>query len=209
MADSLDTQLSPAAREILAKRNHLVAEKEELAKRREALLAEQRRNARDLADCRAAARLFGLSLDFPPDEVEEGRVHIGVLSRDAMTGQIITHRDITRGSIPPGLVLKSEPFRAPVIQPNAILSPPPMREFALAYLMDAGDAGSRAAPIREKYERKYGVTIHEKTVGMTLYRLSKENKVRRTGQTWFFVPPEQAETENPGAVTPGPVDVFS
>lgn len=45
-------------RAILFKHDRLVAEQAELARRREELLAQQRRNDRELAECRAAARFF-------------------------------------------------------------------------------------------------------------------------------------------------------
>ena len=34
-----------------------------------------------------------------------------------------------------------------------------------------------------------GYAIHEKTVGMSLYRWSLQNRVRRDGRDWYFVPP--------------------
>ncbi len=57
--------------------------------------------------------------------------------------------------------------------------------------------------MREFIEKTYGETLHEKTVGMTLYRLSQDNLVHRDGHTWFFGPPPPAETENPGVAAPG------
>ena len=41
------------------------------------------------------------------------------------------------------------------------------------------------------------IEMHDKTVGMTLYRLSKDGLARRDGRTWFYVAPKE-ETENPG-----------
>jgi hypothetical protein len=70
-------------------------------------------------------------------------------------------------------------------------------------LAAAGAAGAKASSIREFYERASGKSIHEKTVGMTLYRLQGEGLVRREGHVWFSALPK-AETENPGGDTPGP-----
>jgi hypothetical protein len=82
---------------------------------------------------------------------------------------------------------------------------PTVREVALARLRLAGGAGAKASQIREYFERTFGEVVHEKTVGMTLYRLLKLNRVRRDGHTWFYVPPE-GETKNPGVGAPGQID---
>jgi hypothetical protein len=83
--------------------------------------------------------------------------------------------------------------------------PKTLRQIVLERLSEAGSEGSKAAAIREFYERSFGKTIHEKTVGMTLYRLQGEGLVRREGHIWFSVP-SKAETENPGGETPGPIN---
>src|SRR4051812_14037921 len=49
-----------------------------------------------------------------------------------------------------------------------------------------------------------GIYIHEKTVGMTLYRLLREGVIRREGRDWFFVPEDQRDTADPeGEESPG------
>ncbi len=71
----------------------------------------------------------------------------------------------------------------------------------------AADKGLKATELRQYYENAFSVKLHEKTIGMTLYRLSKEAKVRRDGRTWFYVSPE-GETRNPGGGTPGLVNLL-
>ncbi len=80
---------------------------------------------------------------------------------------------------------------------------PTIREIVLAQLAAAAETGIKAADIRRFIEQTYSQTVHEKTVGMTLYRLSKDGLSRREGRTWFSAAPS-AKTENPGAATPGP-----
>lgn len=53
---------------ITEKRDVLLAERKRLREQREAILAQQRRNDKDLSDCRGAARFFNLNLDFPDDD---------------------------------------------------------------------------------------------------------------------------------------------
>ncbi len=86
---------------------------------------------------------------------------------------------------------------------------PPLREILLEQLKIAGSKGAKAATLRDYVERTYGMVTHEKTIGMTLYRLSQEKgkAVRRDGHVWFFGSAE-AEKKNPGVSAPGPVDVF-
>jgi hypothetical protein len=86
------------------------------------------------------------------------------------------------------------------LSPNA-----PVREIVLDRLKTAGSIGAKAVEIRAYAEKLRGIPLHEKTVGMTLYRLSNEGLVRRDGHTWFFVP-QDADTKNPGGETPGPIN---
>ena len=83
---------------------------------------------------------------------------------------------------------------------------PRVSDIILDRLKAAGAKGSKAAPIQAYIERTYGTKIYDKTVGMSLYRLSREEppKVRREGHTWFIVP----ETVNPGVAAPGLKSMF-
>jgi hypothetical protein len=72
-----------------------------------------------------------------------------------------------------------------------------IKRIVLDRLSAAGANGTKIAPIKE-FISKLGIEMHDKTVGMTLYRLSKDGLARREGRTWFYVAPKE-ETENPGA----------
>jgi hypothetical protein len=83
-------------------------------------------------------------------------------------------------------------------------SPPPSRkpfkDRALELLRDAYPAPLKAAQIQARIEKEHGSKYHDKTAGMSLYRLSKDNSVRREGKDlWFFVPEDQRNKENPGS----------
>ena len=82
-----------------------------------------------------------------------------------------------------------------------------VRELTIGLLKDAGERGVKAGEIRLKIEALKGHPLHEKTVGMTLYRLSLDGLSRRTGRTWFYVPPG-AETKNPAGDTAGQTSIF-
>jgi hypothetical protein len=84
---------------------------------------------------------------------------------------------------------------------------PSIRELILLYLKQAGAGGEKAAVLRRKVEIFLNRQIHYKTIGMSLYRLSKETPpiVRRDGQTWFLAYP-WVETKDPGAATPGSIE---
>jgi hypothetical protein len=59
-----------------------------------------------------------------------------------------------------------------------------VRELLIELLPNYGDLGAKAAELRRKIEAIQGQSLHEKTVGMTLYRLSKDGLVRRDGRKW-------------------------
>lgn len=82
-----------------------------------------------------------------------------------------------------------------------------IREIVLKRLQEAGPRGTKASELRELIEVGRGTKLHEKTVGMTLYRLANEGLARREGRVWFHVPQDSAR-ENPGADTPGQKSIF-
>ena len=49
----------------------------------------------------------------------------------------------------------------------------------------------RARAIREKLEALRGEVLHEKTIGMTLYRLLKEGALRRNNWDWYYIPEDE------------------
>ncbi|MGE0109201.1 MAG: hypothetical protein AB7S81_05470 [Bdellovibrionales bacterium] len=69
---------------------------------------------------------------------------------------------------------------------------PTLREFVLAALKEQHPNSLKARQIQERYETLYG-KIHDKTVGMTLYRLttSPDGEVVRNGRDWSFVDKSQ------------------
>jgi hypothetical protein len=155
---------------IAAKRDRLLAERAEIRAKTAELAARDRYIDRELADCRAAARVFDLDLTFP----EEERVDQWHLFWRAAERNKARQND-------------------PVLQKRKM---PKLADIVLDCLLLVGERGSKAAPIQEYIESTYDTKIHEKTVGMTLYRLLKKGRVRRNGHTWFFVPeiavPDQA-----------------
>jgi hypothetical protein len=79
--------------------------------------------------------------------------------------------------------------------------PPNIREWVLRQVKNSYPSPQQAQSLRRDYQRAFGVEIHSKTMGMTLYRLSVTKKVRRDGFNWFFVPePERTlDKENPAS----------
>ncbi len=70
-----------------------------------------------------------------------------------------------------------------------------IREAVLAYLRTMGEKGAKAAQVREHLAFAHGLNVHEKTPGMTLYRLLKDGLVRREGRIWF-AEVQDGENEN-------------
>ncbi len=71
-----------------------------------------------------------------------------------------------------------------------------VRELVLASLKAAAPGGRKAADIRREIELRRGTKLHDKTIGMTLYRLSQADPphARRDGITWFYVPSAAADS---------------
>ncbi|OHV26916.1 hypothetical protein EOS93_06250 [Rhizobium sp. RMa-01] len=62
-----------------------------------------------------------------------------------------------------------------------------IREWIIQILKAEGDKGTKAADVKD-FLSAIGLTgMHEKTVGMTLYRLSKEGVARRSGRMWYYL----------------------
>lgn len=230
MTDSIDPIARNAAAKLIAeKRDELLRERERLTAERTETLSRLRRVDREISDCRAAARLFDLQIEFPPDDRDEGHFQVyseapvrsyrslsekiaeAAVTATRLQDHAVTTAKIVAKELPARWAAVSSASRetvaarsVPIVTTSSLPSKarPPIRDIVLDYLRVAGPAGSKTAPIREFIERTYGDIIHEKTVGMTLYRLSKEGFVRRAGHTWFSLPPK-AEEENPGVAAPG------
>lgn len=81
--------------------------------------------------------------------------------------------------------------------------PPKISDAILTYMRSIGSRGVRVAEIRAHLLATYGIETHEKTPGMTLYRLGKEGHVYRKGREWFA-----ADLKNPDllSITKDPIE---
>lgn len=195
---------------IIAKRDALLAERAQVRLHRSALATRDREIDRDLADCKAAARLFELDIEFPLDERDEAfREHLVRRAREVEIAARIAGKQQS-----PPLPQPLMPYRPQVSVTTEYSKPSPtahnmpkIREIVLDQLRLAGPDGLKASVIQNYIRTTYEADIHEKTVGMTLYRLSLDKLVRREGRQWFLVSGATPEAENPGATTPGPTSI--
>jgi len=67
-----------------------------------------------------------------------------------------------------------------------------IKELVLRHLKDAGEGGILASTIKDSLKAQ-GIAMHDKTVGMNLWRLSQDNLSRREGRTWFYIPQEEVD----------------
>lgn len=164
---------------------------------------------RALADRRAAGRVFGQVIAVPADpdsfssydalEKEMMRLRSGKPwhpGKSKPTKEVLQYLSSSEGGDDQALPDAESGEVMPVQKANFRI-----RDRVLDFLEKAGAHGSKAAPIRAYLEQVHGQKTHEKTVGMTLYRLLKEGLVKRNGHVWFIA---SSEAKNPGAVTPGP-----
>lgn len=234
MSNTRDLDVQKAAEErILATRDRLLAEQKAVRVERQRLSELERDVERRLSDCLAAARFFGIEIVLPVDEEaiadlqrrvrtyeirmraseteEDKNRAFELLSRlriqlaDMMARRNAEQNGSTSGQEAMELGV---PDVAPSPMDGSVEKTPRVREITLDRLQAAGSNGQRASDIRSFIQQSYPVTLHEKTVGMTLYRLSQDKLAHRRGQRWFYGPQEghtsSASTENPGASTPGP-----
>jgi hypothetical protein len=127
---------------------------------------------RELEDCDAASRLFGQheSREDAEEFIDDGKPKVTPL------------REL--GGAP-----------SPLTQTVPSLKPS-FKEAAIEFLQKVYPRGLKATHIRALAQSHYGIGAHEKTAGMTLYRLKKEGLVRRNGLYWYFMAPERHPTED-------------
>jgi hypothetical protein len=201
--------VSPAAiAAIVAKRDEILKERADIRAKSAALSMRDRELDRELADCRAAARLFGAKIEFPADDtpIIDGQRRFVASWRTLDSAQHIA--PVTGSlSVKPATAKSAHTEKAlAAIQEALNLAEPSemprISDVVLDRLKAAGKNGTKAAPIQRYIESTYGKKIHDKTVGMTLYRLAKDELVQRDGHTWFIT----EKGMNPGAVTPGQIN---
>lgn len=206
-----DVVRKAAADAVLEKFHDLIVQRTDAIRDRGEVERRIRNIDRGLFDCRSAGRLFGIDIELPEDVrpgmiVRPNPARIAELAKAAPQAR---HQDTFTFSAR----LAADPIAPPKVipkVPSTLLeagAEPSVRDLILLYLTQAGVAGIKAAVLRRKVETFLNRQIHYKTIGMSLYRLSKENPplVRRNGIIWTFVPANPA-TKNPGAVTPGPIE---
>lgn len=71
--------------------------------------------------------------------------------------------------------------------PKTLSKRPSIKELVLIEAQKAYPNPIRAANVRQTLEAIREEKLHEKTIGMTLYRLLKEGKLRREGWDWYFL----------------------
>jgi hypothetical protein len=75
--------------------------------------------------------------------------------------------------------------------PQIAISHKSIKEEILEVAENVYPGPVRASSLQKYLEQKRGEELHDKTIGMTLYRLSKKGLMKREGWDWFFVPPDQ------------------
>jgi len=179
---------------IIAKRDALLNEQAKNRAERARLAQRDREIDGELADVQAAGRVFGIEVVLPKKE-DDGSLNKFWTTTIGRAWPNDARRKIADALATVGPLPQTAAARAVATKAEM----PRVSDIVLDRLKTAGAKGSKAAPIQDYIETTYGTKIHDKTVGMTLYRLQKDGRVRRRGHTWFIV----RETVNPGAVTPG------
>jgi hypothetical protein len=221
-----------AAAKIISRRDELFRARLELKSEQDRLAVREREIERELAECRAAAKFFGIDIEPPPDDrtlemLKERAAHFRLRARESESrgrseeaahffaqAEKFERHMISGGVVRVPLIRSSSrqgqpPSTIPMKSSPQASKPPRIRDIVLDQLRSSATHGLKAAPIQRYIENTYAATLHGKTVGMTLYRLSQEKLVHRVGQTWFYGPAldesPPVESENPGVSPPGPL----
>jgi hypothetical protein len=204
-----------AVEAIKSKAGALIEERQSIRDQMAELDQRLRRNEIALMDCRSAARLFGGDIELPEDLATARAVWVRRVLNDPPRPPAPATSPMPTTPAPARPTLPTEPnaflsYRHHTAQPTLLGGllgdgAPSIREIAIEQLKRAGNSGTRTSAIRQVVESILKKPTHEKTVGMTLYRLSKDGIARREGQTWFFVP-AGGGTKNPGGSTPGSIE---
>jgi hypothetical protein len=130
--------------------------------------AHQRELMAEINDCFSAARLFGFDL-------------LAELQNEGMDDPRQPTSCVTTPAAPNLSPLPAGPI---------VMVRPTIKAMVLEAAEKAYPSPVRASGVRLDLATR-GYTIHEKTVGMTLYRWSVRGCTRRDGRDWYFVPPAQ------------------
>jgi hypothetical protein len=153
---------------------------------------------RDVEGCIAGARALGGQVAVPPEtpipEALKGAFQQFLTGRNLIIASYKGLRNFFDGDASQGDDVPLDGIL------DAEEEMPRIADIIMDRLGVAGQQGAKAAEIRRFILSKYDADIHEKTVGMTLYRLQKDSKVRREGHTWFLASPE---AKSPGAANAG------
>ncbi len=229
MNDDLSERVrDAAAAQIFEKRASLLKERRLLRGELAKLSEREQQIEQEIIECKAAAQFFGLAINSRAEETElqeyaarieyyrlrdrEGwrrndvkMAHHYNLRAEVFEAKVemIENKETEQGKLP-NLIDQTSNLSIPMVTHTKM---PKIREIVLDQLGVSGARGLRASQIQNYIETTYSRKIHGKTVGMTLYRLSKELLAHRKGQTWFYGSAEQlmpaSDSENPGADTPG------
>jgi hypothetical protein len=137
-------------------------------KRVEELRAEMPPLNERVQQCYQAANLFGFDL------IQAAVAYMGLQDQGPIPGDIPVERA-------PAPLQVGKPFS--------------IKDFILAEGKQAHPHPVRASDLRKKLEA-LGHAVHEKTVGMTLYRLLRKGYFTRDKRDWLYVPDDQRGTQN-------------
>jgi len=198
-----DNHRESAAKAIIEAYRRLSEARERLSVERAGLTRELRLNERSMSDCRAAARFFGIDDRLPATDdraetalheqaLRNARIHSAV--QEAAVAPIRTvwrsfnSHAVSTDEMPALPMHLDQATHQTQADESPAPSPvrPPLREYLLLELQRAGAAGAKAAALRASFQEHFHIEIHEKTVGMTLYRLSQNREVHRRGHFWFY-----------------------
>jgi hypothetical protein len=150
--------------------------------------------ARELIESEARARRIAAAAQREMTVAQEG---FNTLIQSAKLFGVDLLQELQRSMIAGSASLWDEPDSAAPKFIPLTLHVPTIREFALDAAKAAHPNPVRASTLRAMFKERYGKDVHEKSMGMTLYRIGqKTGAIRREGPAdWFYVPEEERDVD--------------
>ena len=175
--------------EILRQRDSLLLKRDRLQRLNHVIAAYMEGIDADLANCVAVGRAFGMLVPLPnwsnvlktSLDAEMQRVERIIAQEERETPIEQNEKD---QELLWDLFKKLDEFRYRPYHPAPI---PSLQHIVVERLQAAGEEGTTAANIRVYARARASVRFHQKTIGMTLYRLARRGLARREGRVWRWV----------------------
>ncbi len=184
-----ETEVTIARRAVLARYRQLVDQYLVIQSAKSALDQRAEQLLSGANDCFAAARVLQFdAVAFTPiweAAVEAHQKQTAFLAHEALIDALARGPEEPKTSGPPPSSDGGTPQMPGAA--HAGLTAPTIKDRVLVAAEKAYPNPVRVTELRQQFGQS-GIVVHEKSLGVALYRWSKAGRVRREGRDWYYVP---------------------